>query len=212
MVDQEIVAKWVVDLTVLPNPEVQSEKFSEAAQLAWHRILACTRRSVWNRQVTSAEAMSLALEIWEATLRSVWNTLRQTPDDEARIENLTNYLIGAFHHRLNQHLRKNKQRDAVLEFMPPEELVELEKPGTADRDSELDIYRKIQLTELYSALDDPVRQALIARTHGFTWREIATELGMDEQNLIMRVQYAIRKMRNKFAGLPNGSKASMKCM
>ncbi len=199
MLDQEVVAKWVVDLAVLPSTEVQSERFAEAAQLAWPRVLACTRRSVSNRQITSAEAASLALEIWTATLRSVWNTLRQDPEGESRIENLINYLIGAFHHRLNQHLKRGKQRDAVLEFMDPDELIGLERPGTCYKDPELDLYRKIQLTELYSAMDEHARQALIARGHGFSWREIATEMGMGEQNLIMRVQYAIRKMRTKFS-------------
>jgi DNA-directed RNA polymerase specialized sigma24 family protein len=210
MVDQEVVAKWVVNLAVLQNAEVQSERFTEAAQLAWPRVLVCTRRSVSNRQISSSEALSLALEIWEVTLRSVWNTLQQDPDGEARIENLTSYLIGAFHHRLNQHLKRDKQRDAVLEFMPPEELMGLEQPGTAERACEFDLYRKIQLTELYTAMDENVRQALIARTHGFSWREIATEIKVDEQNLIMRVQYAIRKLRDKFSRLPNGPKAELK--
>jgi DNA-directed RNA polymerase specialized sigma24 family protein len=212
MVDQEAVANWVVNLAVLQNTEAQSERFAEAARLAWPRVIACTRRSVSNRQITSAEATSLALEIWEATLRSVWNTLQQDPEGEARIENLTNYLIGAFHHRLNQQLKRDKQRDSVIEFMPPEELMVLERPGTASNDCEFDLYRKIQLTELYTAMDEHVRQALIARSHGFSWREIAMEMGIDQQNLIMRVQYAIRKMRVKFGRTPNVSKANLKPM
>jgi hypothetical protein len=35
-------------------------------------------------------------------------------------------------------------------------------------------------------------------------------MGIAEQNLIMRVQYAIRKMRTRFAGLPNESKPGIK--
>lgn len=212
MIDEEVVANWVANLAVLQNTEAQSERFAEAARVAWPRVITCTRRSVSNRQITSAEATSLALEIWEVTLRSVWNTLQQDPDGEARIDNLTNYLIGAFHHRLNQRLRKDKQRDAVIEFMPLEELMVLEKPGTASSDSEFDLYRKIQLTELYTAMDEHVRQALIARTHGFSWCEIATEMGVNEQNLIMRVQYAIRKVRNKFTRAANVSETNLKTM
>jgi len=206
MLDHAVVTKWAVGLAVLKEADIQSERFFSAAQLAWPRVLACTRRSVSNRQLSAAEVTSLTLEIWETALRSVWKTLQEIPDGEAKIENLSSYLIGAFHHRLNQHLRKDKHREAVLEFVPPEELSELEKPATPEDDSEVRMYRKIQLMEVFTAMDELVRRALIARTHGFSWREIAHQMDIDEQNLIMRVQYAIRKMRNKFAKLPNGSK------
>lgn len=212
MVDQEVVAKWVVDLAVPNKTEVQSDRFVKAAQKAWPRVRACAKRSISNRQISADEVVSLTLEIWEVTLRSVWKTVQQTPRVEATIENLPNYLIGAFHHRLNQHLKRDRRRDAVLEFVAPEELTGFEQPGTGEEDSTVRIHQQIQLMEVYQAMDERVRRAVVARTHGFSWREIASEMGIEEQNLIMRVQYAIRKMRARFARLPNGSKPIIKCM
>jgi DNA-directed RNA polymerase specialized sigma24 family protein len=212
MVDHELVAKWVVDVAVLDHADVQSDEFIEAARMAWPRVLACTRRSVSNRQATAAETISLTLEIWEVALRSVWRTLQQCKDGESKIENLSNYLIGAFRHRLNQHLKKDKHRNAVLEFVPPEELDGLEQSGGGKEDGAVRIHRQIQLMEVYTAMDDYVRQAIMARSCGFSWREIANEMGANEQNLTMRVQYAIRKMRDKFARLPNGPKPDLTCV
>lgn len=206
MVDQEVVANWVVNVTALQAVGIQVDRFIEAARLAWPRVLACTKRSVDNRQFNAAEAASLALEIWEVALRSVWMTLQQTSEEEARIENLSNYLIGAFRHRLNQNLKKGRHRDAFVDFVPPETLSGLERPGTSGESCAVQIHRKIQLMEIYTAMDESVRQAVIARTHGFSWREIADDMGIEKQNLIMRVRYAIQKTRDKFAGSAAGVK------
>jgi DNA-directed RNA polymerase specialized sigma24 family protein len=200
MLDQEVAANWVANVAALQAVGIQVDRFIETARLAWPRVLACTKRSVYDQQINAAEAASLALEIWEATLRSVWMTLQQTREEDARIENLSNYLIGAFRHRLIQHLKKSKHRDAFVDFVSPEALSGLERPEMFQESCAVQIHRKIQLTEIYTALDESVRQAVIARTHGFSWREIADDMGIEKQNLIMRVRYAIRKMRDKFAG------------
>ncbi len=199
MLDQEVAANWVANVAALQAVGIQVDRFIETARVAWPRVLACTKRSVYDQQINAAEAASLALEIWEATLRSVWMTLQQTREEDARIENLSNYLIGAFRHRLIQHLKKSKHRDAFVNFVSPEALSGLERPGIFQESCAVQIHRKIQLTEIYTAMDESVRQALIARTHGFSWREIADDMGIEKQNLIMRVRYAIRKMRDKFA-------------
>jgi DNA-directed RNA polymerase specialized sigma24 family protein len=69
------------------------------------------------------------------------------------------------------------------------------------------IQQRIQLTQAYEMMDDCVKKAVIARLYGYSWSEIAKMSQLKEQNLVMRVQYAFRKIR-EFASRgskPNGS-------
>jgi DNA-directed RNA polymerase specialized sigma24 family protein len=56
----------------------------------------------------------------------------------------------------------------------------------------------IQMEKVYASLDDNIRRVLIARIYGFSWGEIAQHFQIEEQNLVMRVRYAIRKIRESF--------------
>lgn len=199
--DHDEVVKWVLGLAVEEQADTRTDEFVRAANAAWPRVLACTRRAV-PRQFTGPEISSLALEIWEIVLRSVWKTLNQSQDGRVEIQNLQNYLVGAFHHRLNEYLKKERCRGSVIELLPPEELAALEEPGSAQQALTLKIHQQLQLVEVYSMMDEEIRRAMIARIYGFSWREIARTLGIKEQNLIMRIQYAVRKIREKFAEMP----------
>lgn len=198
MLEQDQVTRWVIGLADGDQADEQTSKFLVSSSLAWPHVLARTRNEVSHQGLNSDEVTSLALEIWEKTLRSVWTTWQQRPSWAGRIQNLENYLIGAFHHRLNRHLKQKRHRDSIVEFRPLEELVEMRGAGNVDEDCAPRIHRGIQLEQAYAGMNQNMRRALIARLYGFSWSEIAAKLQIGEQNLIMRVQYAIRKARGRF--------------
>jgi DNA-directed RNA polymerase specialized sigma24 family protein len=198
MLEQDQVTRWVVGLADGDQADERTSKFLVSSSLAWPRVLAHVRRELSHQGLNGDEVTSLALEIWEKTLRSVWMTWQLRPSWAARIDNLENYLIGAFHHRLNRHLKQKRRRDSIVEFRPPEELVAIKGEGNVDEDYAPRIHRGIQLEQAYATMNQNMRRALIARLYGFSWSEIAEKLQIGEQNLIMRVQYAIRKARGRF--------------
>jgi DNA-directed RNA polymerase specialized sigma24 family protein len=198
MLEQDQVARWIVGLADGDQADEQTSKFLVSSSLAWPRVLTRARNEVSHQGLNSDEITSLALEIWEKTLRSVWTTWQQRPSWAGQIQNLENYLIGAFHHRLNRHLKQKRQRDSIVEFRPLEELVEMRGAGNVDEDCAPRIHRGIQLEQAYTGMNQNMRRALLARLYGFSWSEIAAQLQIREQNLIMRVQYAIRKARGRF--------------
>lgn len=176
-----------------------NQNFYRAACITWPRVLAHARHEMSARGINNTEITSVALETWESVLRSVWMTLQKRSDACDQIESLENYLIGAFHHRLNRLLKQKRRRESVLEFVPPEELTAVRTRDSVDEESVIRIHQEIQLKEVYAMMSEDVRRALVAKLYGFSWREIAMTLGTEEQNLIMRVQYAIRKIRAKLA-------------
>jgi len=197
MLEQDQITRWVVGLADGGQADEPTSKFLVSSSLAWPRVLAHVRNELSHKGLNSDEVTSLALEIWEKTLRSVWMTWQLRPSWAGRILNLENYLIGAFHHRLNRHLKQKRRRDSIVEFRPPEELVQIKDAGNVDEDYALRIHHGIQLEQVYAGMNQNMRRALIARLYGFSWAEIAEKLHIGEQNLIMRVQYAIRKARGR---------------
>jgi len=203
VLEQDQLAQWVVG-PLTENTNEKGKELVEASRRAWPRVLAHTRRELSHRELIGPEITSLALEIWEAVLRSVWRTLQRS-HRAAGIRDLENYLIGAFHHRLNRRLQRMRCRDAVLEFLPPEKLVEIPSPETVDEQQAVRTHRRIQLDQVYAMMDENIRKAMIARAYGFSWSEIAKTFQIEEQNLIMRVQYALRKVREKLSRHSSGA-------
>src|SRR5262245_3238129 len=131
MVEQDQLAKWIVGSAAEDPANESARRFVAASQAAWPRAMAQARRELRNQRLSRAEVESLALEIWEQVMRSVWKTW---PHHENQIKAPENYLIAAFCHRLNRRLKQKRSSDAVLEFLPPEELVEVSSRDASDRD------------------------------------------------------------------------------
>jgi DNA-directed RNA polymerase specialized sigma24 family protein len=194
LADEEIT-RWVLGLDPGAS-DAGTGEFLSAAKAAWPRALAHTRRELGGGRSSATEVVSLAFELWEPALRSVWKTY-QSQRDTARIENIEHYLVGVFRHRLNRYLSHKRQDDSVLDFRPPQELEILKVSGAVDDGMAARIGNSIQLERVYAAVGEDIRHAMVARTHGYSWADIAVVMGTEEQNLIMRVQYAIRKFRTR---------------
>lgn len=197
-VEQETLVRWIIGSSHENGSGQATKTFVQAVQATWPRVLAHARRELSKLRLSVSEIRSLVLEIWESVLRSVWKTLQQDLDASVKIGNLENYLIGVFHHRFNRYLQQRRQRNAILEFLPPEDLTDISRTSLRKDNWEDQIQRSIQLEEVYAEMDAPTRIALLARAYGFSWLEIARTLQTEERNLIMRVHYAVRKVRDKF--------------
>jgi DNA-directed RNA polymerase specialized sigma24 family protein len=196
--EQETLVRWIIGSSHENRADQATRTFVQAVQAVWPRLLAHARRELSTQRLSGPEIRSLVLEIWESVLRSVWKTLQKDLDEGVKVRNLENYLIGVFHHRFNRYLQRRRQRNAHLEFLPPEDLTDFSSTSLRKDNWEDQIQRSIQLEEVYAEVDAFTRTALLARAHGFSWSEIARTLQTEERNLIMRVQYAIRKVRDKF--------------
>lgn len=188
-----------------------NQELRECARRAWPRVLSYARRQV-PIHVSTDEKDSLATEVWEGVLCSVSRTLGRTKRARQKIVDLESYLIGAFQHRLNRALKKDKRRHRTIELIPPAELAKLADTRNIDWVRELE--RDLQIQQIVARMDDWTRAAWAGRQYGYTWREIAQQSGMTESQAKMRFRYAIAKIRKSLTetfstdGYPNKEKGA----
>jgi RNA polymerase sigma factor (sigma-70 family) len=136
----------------------------------------------------------LATEVWESVLQSVAKTIQRSNRTNWRIKNTEAYLFGAFHHRFNRALRKERRRREVIQHLPASR--DLERLRQAhDSKAVRDLEQSIQVNEAVRSMDDWTRKVWAARQYGYSWREIAVHLGLTEPQAKLRFRYAIGKLR-----------------
>ena len=109
------------------------------------------------------------------------------------------YLFGAFHHRFNRALKKERRRLQTIRLLPTSP--DLERLGQAhDSKSVRDLEQSIQLREAVRNMDGWTRKVWASRQYGYSWKEIATQLGLTEHQVKLRFRYAIGKLRARLGG------------
>ena len=179
------------------HPREQINELADAARRLWPSIQAhaCKERSGKSRE----EALALATEVWEGVLQSVGKTLQRSNGKRPAIQDLNAYLFGAFHHRFNRALLKERRTRALLQQLPTNgDLGRLRQAHTSEVEGVLE--RSIQVREAIEKMDDWTRRVWAARQYGYSWREIADYYRLNEPQVKMRFRYAIARLRIRFNG------------
>jgi RNA polymerase sigma factor (sigma-70 family) len=167
-----------------------NELISVASRL-WPRVQAHARRALANKN--SDDSVALAAEVWEGVLQSVAKTRQWRNGKGAEILDLEAYLFGAFHHRFNRALKKERRRQETIELVPSSRDLE-QFPGARDLKSARDLELSIQVKEVIQNMDDWTRRAWAAKVYGYTWKEIAEHMGLKEHQAKQRFGHALRKL------------------
>jgi RNA polymerase sigma factor (sigma-70 family) len=126
-------------------------------------------------------------------LQSVSKTLRRRKGKASGIVDLEAYLFGAFLHRFNRALKKERRRQETIALVSSTgDLAEL--PGARDTKSPRSLEDSIQVKEVVRNMDDWTRKVWTARQYGYSWREIAEHMGLSEHQAKLRFRYALRKL------------------
>src|SRR6266481_518739 len=100
----------------------------------------------------SDEVLAFASEVWEGVLRSVAKTIQRSNGRHWRIKNMEAYLFGAFHHRFNRALKKERRRLQTIQHLPSSQ--DLERLRQAhDSKAVHDLEQSIQLKEAVRNMD-----------------------------------------------------------
>jgi len=186
--------EWVLSRFISPVGPAQDE-ISElviVARQLWPRIQKHARREQPGKN--SDEVLVLATEVWEGVLQSVAKTVQRANRRNWRIKNTEAYLFGAFHHRFNRALKKERRRLEIIQHLPS--TGDLERLRQAhDSKVLLDLERSIQVNEAVRRMDDWTRKVWVARQYGYSWKEIAVHLGLTEPQAKLRFRYAIGRLR-----------------
>ncbi|HYV74900.1 MAG TPA: sigma-70 family RNA polymerase sigma factor [Candidatus Binatia bacterium] len=140
-----------------------------------------------------ADGIALAAEVWEGVLQSVAKTVARRNRRAPGIVDLDAYLFGVFHHRFNRALKKERRRQETIELVPSTRDLE-QLPGAHDAQSPRNLERSLQVNEVVRNMDDWTRRVWTAKQYGYSWREIAEQIGLSEQAAKARFHNALRKL------------------
>jgi RNA polymerase sigma factor (sigma-70 family) len=202
MSSRELGPEWVLSASLAKAEAWDQDDLSELAIVArrlWPGVQAHARKELTNK--TSDDAIALATEVWESVLRSVAKTMRRSNGKNRQILNLEAYLFGAFHHRLNRALRKERRRQEMMKHLPLSRDLDRLRQAHNSRAVE-DLDRSIQVKQTIESMDDWTRNVWMARQAGYSWKEIAKRLRLTEPQAKLRFRYAIGRLCARFS---NGS-------
>jgi RNA polymerase sigma factor (sigma-70 family) len=191
---QEFSPEWVLSNSSSRTKEQSLSRDDElitAASRLWPRVQAHARKELANQNPD--ESAALAAEVWESVLQSVSKTLRRRNGKASGIVDLEAYLFGAFLHRFNRALKKERRRQETIGLVASNvDLAEL--PGARDTKSSRAVEDAIQVKEVVQNMDAWTRKVWTARQYGYSWREIAEHMGLSEHQAKLRFRYALRKL------------------
>ena len=194
MPSPELNPDWVLSSNS-PNNKAQpldhNDELITVASRLWPRVQAHARRELANKN--SDESVALAAEVWEGVLQSVSKTRQRHNGKGVEILDLEAYLFGAFHHRFNRALKKERRRQATIELVASSHDLE-QLPGARDLKSSRDLEHSIQVREVVEHMDGWTRKVWTARQYGYSWRETAEHMGLSEHQAKLRFRYALRKL------------------
>jgi len=197
MPSPELNPDWVLSSNSPNNkahPLGHDDELIAVASRLWPRVQAHARREFANKN--SGDSVALAAEVWEGVLQSVSKTLQRRNGKGSGIVDLEAYLFGAFHHRFNRALKKERRRQETIELVPSSRDLE-QLPGAQDLKSARDLELSIQVKEVIQNMDDWTRRAWTAKVYGYTWREIGEHMGLSERQAKLRFGYALRKLAER---------------
>jgi len=198
MSSRELGPEWVLSAFLATAEAWGQDDVSELAIVArrlWPRVQAHARKELTNK--TFDDAMDLATDVWESVLRSVAKTMCRSNGKGRPILNLEAYLFGAFHHRFNRSLRRERRRREMVEYLPlGRDLERLRHAHDSKAVSDLD--RSIQVKQTIENMDDWTRTVWMARQAGYSWKEIAEYLRLTEPQAKLRFRYALGRIRARF--------------
>jgi len=197
MSSRELNPEWVLSAFLSNTGRLNQDHVSELAIVArrlWPRVQSHARKELTDGGFD--DAIVLATDVWEALLRSVAKTMQRSEVKNWQPLNLDAYLFGAFNHRFNRAVSKERRRRQ--KHLPLGRYLERSR-SAVDSAAAADLDRAIQIKEAVESMDEWTRRVWMARRYGLSWKEIAKYLELTEPQAKLRFRYAIGRLRARFS-------------
>jgi hypothetical protein len=184
---------WIISCLTTSTHDNVADELLISARRVWPRVNACARRELGRRQ-DDPENATLAAEVWEEVLQSIARSLRRLRTSCAGIANMDSYLIGVFWHRFNRSRRLQKRREQTIQLVASIGELDALARNRCLRMSR-DIESHILAREVFSLMDRWLRRVWTARQYGYSWKEIAGYMDMDEKKAKVKFKYKLSVLR-----------------
>ena len=187
------------------NPSVADNELILAAREVWPRVLAHAKKEL-NANRLGADSASMAAQVWERMLRSVSKTRQRNTDPRQPIADLQSYLFLAFVHRFNRAVQQEQKHAERIELVSSS--VDLERIESAqDVGWVEELERAIAIREIAQPHGWLDKEGLAGETIGYSWKEIASWLGVSEQTSEDEVSIRIGENSSTYCSTAKGRKA-----
>src|SRR5579859_1611458 len=180
--------EWVLQEDSLNGCAV-AERVSATAREIWPFIRNHALKELANKPWIQDHSTFIS-EIWEGVLRATADRIKV---DCLLVEDLRAYLTGAFNRRFTGALMKAKERRNVLDFVPLRDGIE--ECGPVDEQSAKNMQRDVEIQDILELMDEWTKRVWTFRRYGYSWKEIARVLTLDEEQTRERYRYALDKIR-----------------
>src|SRR5207244_13381867 len=137
---------------------------------------------------------SISTYTWTFVLLSDTTTRLLNKERRSPIMYLESYLIGAFHHRFNRTLKKEQKRVETIEAFSS--VLDLEQFAAAtDAEWAEHLERAIAADQITDRMNPWMKKVWQRRQSDYSWKAIATWLGITEQQAKMKFYYGLQKIR-----------------
>jgi len=189
---------WVISCLPTSTRDNVPDELLRSARRVWPRVHAHAKRDFGNRQ-DDPENATLAAEVWEGVLQSIARSLRRLRVSCSEIADMDSYLIGAFEHRFNRTRLRQRRRERTIQLVASaRELDALAKRRNLHMWT--DIEGHILAKEVFSLMDRWLKRVWTARQYGYSWKEVAGYLGMQEGRAKMKFKYKLSSLRMQLRG------------
>lgn len=184
-----------------PPPD---DELISAARGAWPRVLTHAKRE-FSVGGLGSESEALAAHVWEQVLQSISKTRQRNRDRYPPIADLQSYLFGAFVHRFNRALVRERRRLETIELVSS--TLDLERiESTQDATWVEELERAITIREITNRMDGWTKKVWQARQYGYSWKEISSWLNVTEEQARKKFDYGLEKTRQSIVRLIRGEK------
>jgi DNA-directed RNA polymerase specialized sigma24 family protein len=172
------------------NRSKSHERLLDAARSAWPNALS------YARSADVADSEYLASEVWEDLLRSVFRTMCRLGTLH-HVSNLESYSTGAFRHRFQRVLLK--ERHYRKKFLLAESVEKLENLGRIQHWKPVErLEHDLQVQQILKVMDPWTRRVWNYIKYGYSIKEIARHLDLTEFQVEFRHRPRLTRLRDYF--------------
>ena len=178
-------ALWIQPQDKLGRPI--DPRLLTAAQRNWKRVQSYA--------VRHGQDTSRAAEVLEATVHSLSSLIRRHPHFAERIKSLDDYVFGVAAHGLNRLAAK----EPTVEYIGSlDDLNSLQ--GAHDSSWASRLEKELVLKETTGYMNERARHLFSLREMGYSWEEIARNLGTTANNVQSQFSQGVARARRRILG------------
>jgi hypothetical protein len=183
----------------------RKQELLECAQRVWPVALSSGRRQI-NTETSIYEKDRLIVEAWEYVLSAISRARKKGHLHAGDRFDFDAYLMRSFQYRLGRLMKRERMHQRL--FMPVDQDT-LEMLTPVQRNAETDLFRRLQVQEVVSRMDNWTREVWNYLLGGVSWEWIANRYGMNTSQAKMRYRYYLEKIRMSLDGGKNRRPGSM---